>query len=170
MNETNPKIFVVCLASYNNSIHHGVWIDATLDISDIQEEINNMLLKSSIPNAEEWAIHDYENFEGIEIDENEVINSVHEKAIFVEKYGRLGSEVYNYFSDMDLSIEMLEENYHGDFESELEFAESYFNEVYAFDIPDNITCYIDYQKFAHDIFINDFMSFDADGRTHVFSR
>ena len=36
---TEPKIYVADLAAYNNGKLHGVWIDATLDLEDIQAEL-----------------------------------------------------------------------------------------------------------------------------------
>lgn len=36
------RIYVACLAAYNNGKLHGVWIDATDDIDDIQDQINEM--------------------------------------------------------------------------------------------------------------------------------
>jgi len=58
------RIYVACLAAYNNGKLHGAWIDATQDIDDIQCQINQMLADSPEPDAEEYAIHDYEEFGG----------------------------------------------------------------------------------------------------------
>ncbi len=55
-----PSIYVACLASYNNAILHGVWIDAMQSEDDIMKEIWEMLDNRPEPNAEEYAIHDYE--------------------------------------------------------------------------------------------------------------
>ncbi len=40
------SIYVADLAAYNNGIMHGVWIDATQDIDNIHEQINDMLASS----------------------------------------------------------------------------------------------------------------------------
>lgn len=40
------RIYVACLAAYNNGKLHGAWIDATDDIDDIQDQINEMLESS----------------------------------------------------------------------------------------------------------------------------
>jgi antirestriction protein len=56
------RIYLACLAAYNNGKLHGVWIDATNDIDDIQDQINEMLESSPEEDAEEWAIHDYESY------------------------------------------------------------------------------------------------------------
>ena len=57
-----PRIYVACLAAYNNGELHGAWIDADQDADAIREEIAVILTTSPEPNAEEWAIHDYEGF------------------------------------------------------------------------------------------------------------
>lgn len=57
-----PRIYVACLAAYNNGVLHGEWISADQDADDIYAAIEAMLAKSPIPNAEEFAIHDYDEF------------------------------------------------------------------------------------------------------------
>lgn len=56
------KIYVACLAAYNSGILHGAWIAATSDPDEMQDEINAVLASSPVPDAEEWAIHDYDDF------------------------------------------------------------------------------------------------------------
>jgi antirestriction protein len=53
-------IYVACLASYNNGILHGDWIDLEggIDEEGIQEGIDWMLSHSPEPGAEEYAVHD----------------------------------------------------------------------------------------------------------------
>ena len=63
------QICVACLASYNNGILYGKWIDATQDESDIVAEIQGILANSPIEGAEEWAVHDYEGFGALKIEE-----------------------------------------------------------------------------------------------------
>ncbi len=67
--ENGPRIYVACLAAYNNGRLHGRWIDAGQDVEEIQTEITEMLAASPIQLAEEWAIHDYEGFEGASLGE-----------------------------------------------------------------------------------------------------
>ena len=38
-NKSEPKIYVACLAAYNNGILHGRWIDANQDADTIRDEI-----------------------------------------------------------------------------------------------------------------------------------
>ena len=51
------RIYVACLASYNNGTLHGRWIDATQGEAHIWHETRAMLATSPEPDAEEWAIH-----------------------------------------------------------------------------------------------------------------
>ena len=58
-----PRIYVACLAAYNNGCLHGRWIEATTP-DEIWEQVRAMLADSPEPDAEEWAIHDHDGFEG----------------------------------------------------------------------------------------------------------
>jgi antirestriction protein len=49
---TTPRIYVACLAAYNNGELHGEWIDADQSADAIRKEINKMLATSPEPNAE----------------------------------------------------------------------------------------------------------------------
>lgn len=62
--EAEIKIYVACLAAYNNGKLHGRWIDATQGEDHIWDETRAMHAESPEPDAEEWSIHDYEGFEG----------------------------------------------------------------------------------------------------------
>jgi antirestriction protein len=67
--QTTAKVYVACLAAYNNGILHGSWIDANQEAQAIHDAIKDMLASSPIANAEEWAIHDYEGFCGLRLSE-----------------------------------------------------------------------------------------------------
>lgn len=48
---TDPRIYVACLASYNNGALHGEWINASENVDDMQTRINDMLAASRFPNV-----------------------------------------------------------------------------------------------------------------------
>ena len=52
-----PRIYVACLAAYNNGHLHGRWITATFGEAHIHAETQAMLAASPMSDAEEWAIH-----------------------------------------------------------------------------------------------------------------
>ncbi|MFD7162802.1 antirestriction protein ArdA [Streptomyces violascens] len=80
------QVYVACLASYNNGILHGEWIDATQDTNDIYEGIAKVLRTSPIPDAEEFAIHDYDDFGAINLGEYESIENVHAIAAALDEW------------------------------------------------------------------------------------
>ena len=163
-----PSIYVACLASYNNAILHGVWIDATQSEDEIMEEIWAMLDNSTEPNSEEYAIHDYEGFGSMNIHEYEAIHNIVEYASFIKEHGELGLALLCEYS-IDDAITMLEEQYQGSYDSEVDFARQLFDDCYTHQMPDSLICYFDFEAFARDLFIGDYCSVEFDGQAHVFS-
>ena len=165
MSET--KIYVVCLAAYNNGLSHGKWIDANQSPEEMYSAIKKMLKKSPIKNAEEWVIHGDAGF-GCIISENESIETICEMAEFIEEHGELGSELLVYTgSDIDDAKRFMNDCYHGIYSNPADFAENLTEETGK--VPVNLAFYIDYEKMANDLFINDFFFLDVSGKIHVFS-
>lgn len=158
------RIYVACLASYNNGILHGAWIDACQDSNEIIEEVQAMLATSPIENAEEWAIHDYEGFEGIQISEYQGFEQVAELASFIEEHGELGAKVYEHFSNLDDATTALEDHYCGRYDSVSDFAEEITTETT--EIPQTLAFYIDYEKMARDMEINDILVIQTSHSEH----
>lgn len=102
-NANNPttRIYVACLAAYNTGNLHGHWIDAVQDGADIETAIQEVLAKSPEANAEEWAIHDYEGFAGISLNEHESLETVAALAASIAQHGQLFAEVYAHTGDID---------------------------------------------------------------------
>ena len=62
---TDPKIYVVSLADYNNGRHHGRWFNlAEHTEHSLHEGVEELLASSKEEYAEEVAIHDSEGFGG----------------------------------------------------------------------------------------------------------
>jgi antirestriction protein len=115
---TEPRIYVACLAAYNNGYLHGAWIDATQGEWCIWEDIQKMLAASPIPDAEEHAIHDYEGFEGARIREYTDIETIAKLAAFITEHGALGGTVLEYYNnDLDEAQEAITERYLGSYTS-----------------------------------------------------
>ncbi|MFD5050406.1 antirestriction protein ArdA [Streptomyces tendae] len=81
-----PCIYVASLADYNAGRHHGVWIDADQDADEIRARIKAMLDRSPTGDAEDYAIHDYENFGPVELSEFTNIDDVATLARLVTEY------------------------------------------------------------------------------------
>ena len=161
------RIYVACLAAYNNGYLHGTWIDATLGENAIWDQTNEVLKTSPMPDAEEWAIHDYEGFEGLNISEYEGIQSVVEKAEFIEEHGRLGAEVANHYGDFESARRALEADYAGQYDSLADFAQEITAETS--EIPNHLQHYIDWERMGRDLEVNDVLAIDMGYReVHVF--
>jgi len=162
-----PKIYVADLAAYNNGKLHGVWIDAALELDDIQEAVSKMLKSSPEGFAEEYAIHDYEGFGSYKVGEYEGLESVNKVACFIEEHGELGAELLGYY-DLDEARQMLEENYNGCYESLADFAEQLTEDT--MEVPERLQFYIDYEKMGRDFELSGdiFTVSTAYNEVHVF--
>ena len=147
-----PRIYVACLAAYNNGRLHGRWIDAT-DPHKVWEQVNAMLAASPEPDAEEWAIHDYEGFEGANLSEYASFETVCELADFIEEHGELGAKLMSHFGDDLAEARAAFEDYAGEYRSAADFAEQ-LHEDTGTEIPESLRYYIDWQALARDIALN----------------
>ena len=165
------RIYVACLAAYNNGHLHGVWINATQGESHLIEHTRAMLKASPIPNAEEWAIHDYEGFEGANLSEYTAFESVAERAAFIEKHGALGGAI---LADCDCDLAQAArylEHYQGEYDSLADYARE-STESSGLDIPESLAPYIDYERMGEDLRLSGDITFlrASPNRLHIFAR
>lgn len=165
----HPRIYVACLAAYNNGILHDAWIDACQDAKAIQAGISRMLIASPIPNAEEWAIHDHEGFEGVHVAEYAGIESVAAMAAFIAEHGKLGAELIAYFGDLEEAREAMENRYYGVYADLADYVQSLTEECLS--IPESLRYYIDWSAMARDAEMNGdlFTIQTAHDEIHVFA-
>lgn len=147
-----PRIYVACLAAYNNGFLHGAWIDATTP-EEIREAVRAMLAASPVPQAEEWAIHDYEYFEGVSLSEYASFETVCDLADFIEEHGELGAKLHAHFSGDLEEAKAAFEDYAGEFKSAADFAEDITREC-GTEIPKSLEFYIDWEALARDMELN----------------
>jgi antirestriction protein len=170
LSDSSPRIYVACLAAYNNGFLHGAWIDADQDADQIRDEIAAMLARSPVEDAEEYAIHDYESFEGVTISEYASIDSVVRMAAFISEHGALGAGLLEQFSgDMDQAESTLEDCYYGQFASLADYMEELTTESVT--IPEALRYYVDWEGMARDAEMGgDLFTIEtAHGEVHVFS-
>jgi len=144
-----PRIYVACLAAYNDGWLHGAWIDVHDDADAVREAIDTMLKASPVKGAEEYAIHDDEGFGAVEIGEYAGIERVVAIAVFLRERGKLGGLVLNHLDgDLDAAEKALDEQYQGVFERLSDCFEALTEETTT--VPDNLRYYIDYRAMAED--------------------
>jgi len=142
--QETPRIYVACLAAYNNGHLHGAWIECT-DPHEVWDAVRAMLEASPEPNSEEWSIHDYDGFEGCNVSEYASFDMVCDLAAFIEERGKLGAKLYTHFGD-DLDDA-------GEHKSLGEFAEDLTHETGP-EIPSAFQYYIDWQAMGRDMELN----------------
>jgi len=157
--DLNPAIQVTCLSAYSRGYLHNCWIDAAQDPKEIHKKINYMLAKSPAPGAGDRAIHGYEGFGPVRIDEFEDVEFVSQLAQFIKKHGQLGAYLFNHCYDLEEAKEALRNNYMGEYESESDFAECLVEEFCGQGAPDSLFFYIDYERLSNDLFIDSYFSF-----------
>jgi antirestriction protein len=135
--DMKPRIYVACLAAYNAGYLHGAWIDVDQDADAIENEMRNMLSKSPLPLAEEWAIHDYEGFGALRLSEWESLERVAAIASGISKHGLAFAGWLSYGSSHDpFDVERCEDSYRGEWESLRAYAEDFAESIGLYDVAD----------------------------------
>lgn len=154
------KIYVACLAAYNNGFLHGKWIDCQgKNAEAIREEVQQMLKQSPEPDAEEWAIHDYEGFGSYKIEEWTSFDEI----------GAIAAAVENSEYDLDFitgvmdyrgcnapeALQFIEDNYLGVFDDLNAYAWDLLESTGDWDtIPKHLQGYFDIEAYSRDIDLN----------------
>ena len=173
MTDTNetPRIYVACLAAYNNGTLHGTWINANQDADAIFTEIKAMLAQSPEPDAEEFAIHDYEYFHGVRIHEYESIRQVAQLAELLSEYGEPFAHYLEHIGGIDEINDDTEENFQDAYYSEYDNQAQFAQEMNpGLNVPEHIKAHIDWDSVAEDMFCGGWWSANSSHHTvYVFA-
>lgn len=167
------RIYVTCLAAYSSGFLHGRWIDlAGKDSDAVNAEIQDILNTSPMPNAEEWAIHDFD-LKGIKIEEHESIDRVVKLAEMVDEFGGPFIAWFNYYEPLDepdALNELFTDKYRGEYDSRADYAAELAEET-GQEVPEFFRFYIDWDSMAQDWEINGEVKFlpSPGGTVYVFS-
>ena len=148
------KIYIACLAAYNSGYLHGKWIDVSSDEEEMETEMQKVIKTSPVPDAEEWAIHDYDDFPNM--GEYVSLEKIAEIADMIENSEQdadvVKAVIDNYSNDMSAAQSALEDNC-GVWDSFKHYADEFADEQMACS-PDTdrwsewIKQYFDYEKHA----------------------
>ncbi len=167
-----PRIYAACLASYNNGDLYGAWVDCDQDAEGINKEIKAMLKLSPEEDAEEFAIHDFDNWQGIQLSEYENIDKVAELAALITKHGKAFAAHYNHYG-AEATEETFDNSYQCESESETAFVRELWEENGRLREIENLGVsdhWIDWEAIARDEFVNSYYSEKVDNKVYVFSR
>ena len=165
------KIALTDLKDYNESILRYEWVDLEQHSTAAQLSgfIQGFLGKRSKETSElheEWFMTDYEEF--VNLGEYPSLEDI-EKAVSLSK--EYGWEPVSAYYGMNNGFEGFEEAYNGIFESEEDFAYEIAHDIYSEEELGQLSLYIDWEKYARDLFINDYFSCEmSDYKVVVFRR
>jgi antirestriction protein len=172
------RVYVACLAAYNNGWLHGRWINAAQDYDDVLQEVNTMLKDSPVTKeygeiAEEWDIHDYEGFGSYRVEERSSLEEVCNIANMLESEdnGELILELVAHLgsgTSIEEAKEFLDNNYQGTHKDLGEYAE-YITHECGHEIPKHLQYYINWDAMGRDMDLNsDIFTIELDDGMHVF--
>jgi antirestriction protein len=172
-----PRIYVASLSDYNAGRLHGAWLAADVEAADLFAGVQAMLAASPEPRAEEWAIHDYEEFGGLPLSEYESLEHVSAVARGIAEHGAAFAAwaAHRGVSDDKLS-ETFDQAYLGRYASLAEYAEQLADDLgwqQELDaLSDPLAPYVrfDAEAFARDLDYGGdvFTTDDGAGGVHVF--
>lgn len=154
------RIYVACLAAYNNSWLHGSWIDIEgKNSEEVYAEIQSMLATSPEKDAEEWAIHNHEGFDGLDVTESHDIEALcdYVDAITTSTYPQdlIAGVCDHLHVNAREAIDYIEDKYKGEHTD----LETYIIELLEDtggleNVPMHLRNYFDYAAYARDMELN----------------
>lgn len=164
--DNTPAIYAANLAAYNEGRLVGEWIrlEAGITGDEIRERIQAMLNRTG---GEEYAIHDYDNFPS-SLGEWPDLDTVAQIAEAISDHGYdLVKGFVDYF-DAD-QLGEFDDLYVGTYKNEEDFGYEWLNEQHDIDkMMGSLASYFDYEAYARDLFMGDFVSIDIPGGIAVF--
>lgn len=153
------RIYVACLAAYNNGFLHGKWIEVTSDYEALIDEVRAMLKASPEPDAEEWAIHDYEGFDGLKVEEYTDFKELCEYVEAIEGSSYDQELIAGVMDNLSITareaIAYIEDNFAGEAESLEQWAIDFLQETGELEnLPKHLSYYFDYAAYARDLELN----------------
>lgn len=117
-----PRVWIGSLADYNNGTLHGDWVDAAVDEEDLIVAAQRILATSEEPDAEEYAIFDYDDFGDFKVDQYEHLDLVAKVARGIQEHGdAFAAWAQLHDADRD-RLDTFEDSYLGEYDSPEDWA------------------------------------------------
>ena len=168
MDATTARIYVGTYGKYNNGNLNGEWVD--LDNFSTKDDFLEYCaeIHADEPDAE-FMFQDYEGFPSSLYSESGIDDELFDYLAMDDDERELLEAYNNCFGEGYGDLRTAQDASYGKHDSEQDFAENILDECGDLaSIPENLRYYFDYEKYANDLFINDFTRDDESG--YVFSR
>lgn len=146
----------------------GEWLDVeNLNSAEMESEA-----KRIVAPEEEWIISDYD-LGGIEIGETEDFQTIEDIVQLFDEFDPAAvaaARDIDSNADADALRSILQEQYHGSWSSEEEYAQNLVDDLGGIGQISNPEFYFDWEAYTRDLFINDYSGIESGGQVHVFSR
>lgn len=130
-----PRIYVRSLVDYNQGHLVGDWVEANQHLDGLEEDVQAILGRSLHAHwtgqpSEEWAIHDYEGFGGVQLHEHESLDVVATLGQGIAEHGLAYAAWAEITDPRDTAtLAQFREAYLGEYESREAYAVSVIEEL-----------------------------------------
>jgi antirestriction protein len=165
------RVYFASLCDYNAGVLHGEWIDVS-DPATMQGEIAAMLAESPTAKeegrqAEEFAIHDHEGFDGVRLSEYADLYTLCTIAEGVREHGDAFLAWVANDPNHDTDKSDFEDVYRGEFDSLGDYVQDYFEQCGDWKEEGDWfhpSRYVDWDRMGHDLDLSgDIFTVDAPG-------
>ena len=163
----DSQIYVACLAAYNSGTLHGEWITPATTKDELQEQINKILKSSPVADAEEWAVHDYNDFPNL--GEYPDLDKIIEVQEAITEHG--ADVVHGFLENWSVEdLAHIGDAYYGTYASFSDFAEQLAHDTIE-GLNDNSTLarYFNYEAFERDLGYDFHEAEDVNGQSIIFN-
>lgn len=161
------KVYIACIAAYNNGKLHGAWIDAAQDPGDIEAEIDQMLADSPASGGEEWAVHDYEDMP--DLGEHPSVDDISLHGRMMEAHDGAWLAYVDSVGKHYATEDSFNDSYRGEAPSAVDYAADMAEECYGKELGP-LASYIDWERVARDMGFDGYNFVDSgNGTVYVFA-
>ena len=112
-----PMVWIGCLAAYNNGELHGDWVDAAVEGEELVRSAQEILGRSPEPDAEEWAIFDYDEFGNYRVEQYDSLEHVARVARGIKEHGHAFAAWAELHDGDEAMLDGFEDAFLGQYES-----------------------------------------------------
>lgn len=127
--ELHPRVWIGSLADYNAGILTGDWIDAAVSDEELVDAAGGVVERSETPDAEEWAIFDYDDFGTWKPGEYEDLRIVAAVARGIREHGEAFAAWAELHDAEGTMLASFEDAYLGEYDSAEAWAESVIDDL-----------------------------------------